>query len=103
VPAYFETVKLFGTLVLGLLAILEIRYAIQEGFRVQPGEVRKFKSSTHIHKNAIFRLDKISGLCGPKQLEAPDLRSLKKRVSGFVWTTKGCGSIQVVLEGVQVS
>ena len=28
---------------------------------VQPGETRKFKSSTHIHKNAIFRFDGISG------------------------------------------
>jgi len=28
---------------------------------VQPGETRKFKSSTHIHKNAIFRFDRISG------------------------------------------
>lgn len=28
---------------------------------VQPGETRKFKSSTHIHKNAVFRFDRISG------------------------------------------
>jgi hypothetical protein len=28
---------------------------------VQPGETRKFKSSSHIHKNAIFRFDGISG------------------------------------------
>ena len=28
---------------------------------VQPGETRKFKSSTHIHKNAIFRFDRITG------------------------------------------
>jgi hypothetical protein len=28
---------------------------------VQPGETRKFKSSTHIQKNAIFRFDRISG------------------------------------------
>jgi hypothetical protein len=28
---------------------------------VQPGETRKFKSSTHIQKNSIFRFDRISG------------------------------------------
>jgi hypothetical protein len=28
---------------------------------IQPGETRKFKSSTHIPKNATFRFDKISG------------------------------------------
>lgn len=28
---------------------------------VQPGETRKFKSSTHIPNNAIFRFDSISG------------------------------------------
>jgi hypothetical protein len=28
---------------------------------VQPGETRKFKSSTHIHKNAVFRFERISG------------------------------------------
>jgi hypothetical protein len=28
---------------------------------VQPGETRKFKSSTHIQQNAIFRFDRISG------------------------------------------
>lgn len=28
---------------------------------VLPGETRKFKSSSHIHKNAIFRFDRISG------------------------------------------
>lgn len=28
---------------------------------VKPGETRKFKSSTHISKNAVFRFDKISG------------------------------------------
>jgi hypothetical protein len=28
---------------------------------VQPGETRRFKSSTHVSKNAVFRFDRISG------------------------------------------
>src|SRR5215813_8634450 len=27
---------------------------------VQPGETRRFKSSTHVHNNAVFRFDRIS-------------------------------------------